>query len=121
MGFSEAISVCFAKYATFDGRAARPEYWYFVLLLFLVSAAASLIDAAVGSSVGVIEGLWHLATIVPSIAVTARRLHDTDRSGWWQLLAFIPIVGWIILIVWMATAGTPGPNRFGPPPGQVYG
>src|SRR5450631_2021767 len=98
MGFSDAISTCFGKYATFTGRAVRPEFWYWVLLNVIVGIILNLIQYVVSPTGGyVLAILYDLATLIPSIAVAARRLHDTDRSGWWQLLAFVPVVGWIIL------------------------
>jgi uncharacterized membrane protein YhaH (DUF805 family) len=114
VGFTEAVSTCFAKYATFSGRAERPEYWYWVLFNVLVGIVLSLIQLIVSHTSGQVLGVvFDLATILPSIAVVARRLHDTDHSGWWQLLAFVPMIGWIILIVWLCRSGTPGGNRFG--------
>ena len=104
MTFGEAIKVCFNKYAAFDGCAARPEFWWWVLFTFI--AAVVLRSVSYGLSVA-----FSLATFVPSIAVTARRLHDTDRSGWLQLLGLIPVIGWILLIIWCAEPGKP--NRYG--------
>jgi len=116
MGFGEAINTCFAKYATFSGRAARPEYWYWVLFTLLAALAFIVIEMRVSAEGGeILSWIFNIATFVPSIAVAARRLHDTDRSGWWQLLAFVPIIGWILLLVWMCQRGTSGGNRFGWP------
>jgi uncharacterized membrane protein YhaH (DUF805 family) len=114
MGFGEAINTCFAKYATFSGRAARPEYWYWVLFTLLAGLVFVVIKLRVWEEGGeVLTFIFDIATIIPSIAVAARRLHDTDRSGWWQLLAFVPIIGWILLLIWMCQRGTPDSNRFG--------
>lgn len=114
MGFGDAISTCFAKYATFTGRASQPEYWYWVVFGVIAAIVFAIIQIAISFRGGQVLGwLFDLATIVPSIAVAARRLHDTDRSGWWQLLAFVPVVGWIILLVWFCQTGTRGSNRFG--------
>jgi len=116
MSFGEAISVCFSKYATFTGRAARPEYWYWVLFTVIASLVFVVIEVAVSIDAGrALDGIFTIATFVPSIAVAARRLHDTDRSGWWQLLCFIPVIGWILLLIWVCQRGTPGSNRFGSP------
>lgn len=104
MTFGESIKVCFSKYADFTGRAVRSEFWWWTLFTFLVSLATGLLSEMV-------SGLFSLATILPSLAVGARRLHDTDRSGWWQLLWFIPVIGWIILLVWFIQEGKE-PNRF---------
>jgi len=104
MTFGESISTCFSKYATFEGRATRSEYWWFFLFSFLASGAAGLMGETV-------SGLFSLAILLPSLAVGVRRLHDTDRSGWFLLLWFLPVIGWIILIVW-AVQDSKEPNRF---------
>lgn len=104
MTFGESISICFKKYATFEGRASRSEYWWFVLFTFLGSATAGIIGQA-------LSGLFSLAVLLPSLAVGARRLHDTDRSGWFLLLWFIPFIGWIVLVIF-AVQDSKEPNRF---------
>lgn len=113
--FKDAITTCFRKYVTFSGRANRPEFWWFFLFGFLGSIATSIVDAAIFRNLGIdpLNGLFSLAILLPSLAVSVRRLHDTDRSGWWVLLHLIPIVGTIILIIWFCQRGTPGRNRFG--------
>lgn len=132
MDFGTAVKTCFSKYADFNGRARRSELWWFVLFTFVVNAVLSFIPPQIGDSGSLWSNLFALAVLIPSLAVGARRLHDTDRSGWWQLLALIPIVGWIILIVWFAQDSHPGGNRFGanpksgelladPPYPQTYG
>jgi uncharacterized membrane protein YhaH (DUF805 family) len=111
MGFQEAVSTCFSKYVDFEGRASRPEYWFWVLFVFVVGLVLRLIGLlAFGGFV--LSGLFHLAVLLPGLAVAARRLHDVDRSGWFLLLAFIPIVGWLVLLYFMVQPGTPGPNRY---------
>ena len=112
MTFGQAIGSCFNKYATFSGRAARAEYWYFVLFNLLLSLAAGIVDA--GS--GVASGVAVLVTFLPGLAVTVRRLHDIDRSGWWTLIFLLPVIGAVMLVVWLASRGTAGPNRFGMDP-----
>ena len=123
------------QYVDFSGRARRREYWMFVLVNLVIVIVLSLIDTLLGTggfratagggsfyaanSLGLLSGLYTLAVLLPSIAVTVRRLHDTDRSGWWILLGFIPIVGGIILLVFYVLEGTRGPNRFGPDPKAV--
>jgi len=114
MGFGEAISAGFSNYVNFSGRAIRSAYWFWTLFVFVVGIVAVIIDAVIGTSI--IYPLFGLATILPGIAVSIRRLHDTDRTGWWLLIIFIPLIGAILLIIWYCTAGTPGPNRFGPDP-----
>jgi uncharacterized membrane protein YhaH (DUF805 family) len=98
MNFQDAIKTCYSKYADFKGTATRSEYWWFVLFIVLGSAAAATISQA-------FSGLFSLAVFLPSIAAATRRLHETDRSGWWQLIGLVPLVGWIVLIVWLAQEG----------------
>lgn len=120
MDFMTAVRTCLSKYADFTGRARRSEYWFFILAIFLASVVASILDAILGtnfdSGSGLIGTILSLAVLVPQLAAGARRLHDTGRSGWWQLLILIPIIGWIILIVWMATDSKPGENQYGANP-----
>ena len=111
------------KYAEFDGRSRRKEYWMFVLfnmIVALVLYVPALIAVAQGSSLSTIffalYFIYVLAALVPGWAVGARRLHDTGKSGWWWLIAFVPFVGVIILIVFWATDGQPGDNQYGPNP-----
>lgn len=115
MGFQEAVRTVLSKYATFTGRAARPEYWWFMLFVFLVNVGTSIIDGMLSDG-HVLNTVAMLALIVPQLAVGARRLHDIDRSGWWLLLALVPVVGWIVLIYFNVQPGQPGANRFGAPP-----
>jgi uncharacterized membrane protein YhaH (DUF805 family) len=106
------------RYAVFRGRAGRPEYWYFTLIYFLVSVLLAVLDAIAGnfdfnSGIGLLSGIFALALVLPVLAVTARRLHDTGRSGWWMLIMLIPLVGAIVLLVFTVQAGTPGENAYG--------
>ncbi len=103
------------KYAVFSGRATRSEYWYFVLINIIVSIILVFTDKILRDS-GLLNGIYSLAVFLPSIAVTARRLHDADRTGWWQLLFVIPIIGFIVLIIFLAMDGTPYENRYGANP-----
>jgi uncharacterized membrane protein YhaH (DUF805 family) len=100
------------NYAGFSGRARRKEYWMFLLFNTLVSIAIAVIDVVLGlpSILGI---LYSLGVLVPSIAVGIRRLHDTGRSGWWTFIGLIPLIGWIVLIVFLAQEGTPGENQYG--------
>ena len=114
------------KYATFEGRARRKEYWYFQLFNVVAVVVLAFIDLAVGSfseeaGIGLLSGLYSLAVFIPSIAVTVRRLHDTNRSGWWFLIYFIPLVGAIVMLVFTVLDSQPGANRFGPNPKGVIG
>ncbi len=106
--------VVLENYANFDGRARRSEYWYFVLANFLISIVLQIIDAVIG--LPIFGGLYGLAVLIPSIAVAVRRLHDINKSGWWILIALIPLVGAIWLIVLLATNGDQGPNQYGEDP-----
>ena len=108
------------KYAEFSGRSRRKEYWMFFLFNVIILIVLSVLDSMLGTvnapyGIGMLTGLYVLATLVPNIAVTIRRLHDTDRSGWWILLGLIPVVG-IVLLVFMFLEGTRGDNGFGPDP-----
>ena len=107
MTFIESVQTCFRKYATFEGTASRSEYWWFVLFNCIASIAIAMISTKLSYA-------YSLATLVPSIAVAARRLHDTDRSGWWQLISFVPFVGVIVMIVFLCQDSRP--NRYGATP-----
>jgi uncharacterized membrane protein YhaH (DUF805 family) len=114
MGFGQAISAGFIKYVNFRDRACRSEYWYWTLFTIIAGIVAAIIDAKLNTQL--VSGLFDLVTLIPSLAIAVRRLHDLDRSGWWLLLSFVPLIGFIVLLVWYATKGTDGPNRFGPDP-----
>jgi uncharacterized membrane protein YhaH (DUF805 family) len=120
MSWFEWYPTVLRRYAVFDGRAGRPEFWWFQLANLIVVIVVSIISSAVGAS-RVLVDLYQLAVLLPSLGVSIRRLHDTNRSGWWILIGLIPIVGWILFIVWAASAGTPGPNRFGDGPRDQSG
>ena len=107
--FLASVRTCLMKYSIVDGRADRGEYWWFVLFVGLITSIAALISEVAGSVV-------FLLLLVPLVTAGARRLHDTGKSGWLQLLWFIPCVGWIVLVVFWAQAGTPTDNSYGPPP-----
>jgi len=120
MNFTDAVATCFKKYADFNGRASRPEFWWFVLFTIIVS----IVGGAVFRNW--VMSLINLALFVPSIAVGARRLHDIGKSGWLQLLWIIPVIGWAILIYWAAQPGQAGANQYGdaakdtpPPPPEM--
>jgi uncharacterized membrane protein YhaH (DUF805 family) len=109
------------KYAVFDGRARRKEYWFFYLFYFIFMVVLATIDGVTGSlnvyaGLGLLSGLFVLAMIVPGIAVGIRRLHDTDRSGWWLLISFVPLIGGVWLFVLMVLDGTSGQNQYGADP-----
>ncbi|MDY6783937.1 MAG: DUF805 domain-containing protein [Cyanobacteriota bacterium] len=104
------------KYAVFSGRAGRREYWYFFLCNLLISFGLAVIDGILNSlvqGIGVLGVIYSLAVFVPSLAVAVRRLHDTGRSGWFLLLGLIPLIGAIIVIVFLASKGDPDTNKYG--------
>lgn len=119
MGFGQAIASAFSNYVNFSGRACRSEYWFWILFVSLAEIVTAIIDYVIGFSVT--TSLFGLATFLPSLALAVRRLHDLDRSGWWFLLCCIPLIGWIILIIWYCVKGTEGPNRFGADPLATLG
>ena len=102
------------KYAIFSGRARRKEYWMFVLVHIIIS----IVIFIVGSFA---VGLYGLAIIIPAFAVAIRRLHDTGRSGWWLLVNCVPIIGGIILLIWMVKDSDEGENQYGPNPKEALG
>lgn len=119
MIFSESISTCFSKYATFKGRASRSEYWWFFLFVVIISWALDvglnlqvLNNRDSSDSASLISGFVNLILLVPCLSVGSRRLHDIGRSGWWQLLLLTGI-GWILLIYWYAKEGEQSNNKFG--------
>jgi uncharacterized membrane protein YhaH (DUF805 family) len=114
VSFVEAIKLGFANYVKFGGRSSRSEFWFWTLFGFVASIVASIFDAVIG--LGLFGLLVGLALIIPGLSISFRRLHDTDRTAWWLLLGFIPLVGAIVLIVWFCTRGTSGPNRYGEDP-----
>jgi uncharacterized membrane protein YhaH (DUF805 family) len=120
------------KYAQFDGRARRKEYWMFTLVNLLVSFAIALVGAMIGGMIArgsdnpsivmmfvAPAWLYCLVMIIPSLSVAVRRLHDTGRSGWWILIGLVPFVGGIILLVFYCLDSQPGPNEYGPNPKEI--
>ncbi|MXU66357.1 DUF805 domain-containing protein [Oceanomicrobium pacificus] len=129
MNMQESVRHVLSNYATFSGRAPRPEFWWWVLFVFVLLLVTQAIDAfLIVPLLGIepaLEGenpsrplsmLVSLALIIPNLAVGVRRLHDTDKSGWWILIGLIPIIGFLVLLYFYAQKGTEGENRFGPPP-----
>lgn len=109
------------KYAVFHGRARRKEYWYFFLGNVIISAMLAVFDSLTGTfnavtGVGLFGGLYSLAMFVPGLSVSVRRLHDTSRSGWWLLLALIPLLGTIAFLILTVLDSTAGENQYGPNP-----
>ena len=119
MNFQNSIKTCFNKFAVFSGRASRSEFWFFTLFCILGGIISSIIDVMIlgysmESAFSPINSIFSLVIFIPGIAVTCRRLHDVNKSGWWQLL-WITVIGGILLIIWHATEGEKQKNRFGPP------
>ena len=109
------------KYTVFNGRSRRKEYWFFVLFNLIISIILGMIDGALAGGVaptgmGMLSMIYMLAVLLPGIGVTIRRLHDTNRSGWWILIGLIPLIGVIVLLIFMALDSTPGENHYGPNP-----
>ena len=113
MNFVQAISSGFSKYVQFGGRASRSEYWYWTLFAIIVSILANVVDGILG--LGFVSGIVGLVLLLPGLAVSARRLHDIDRTFWWVVLTFT-VIGVLLLVYWACVRGTVGPNRFGPDP-----
>ena len=119
MGFGEAVRSVLGKYATFQGRAPRAEYWWFQLALILAYAVAAAIDFGIFVPIigaPILMFIVMLGLLLPSLAVLIRRLHDADYAGWWFFIAFVPYIGSFILLIFMFFKSTPGENRFGPHP-----
>ena len=106
-------SVILKNYCNFEGRASRPEFWWFFLFNFVVSLVLGLFGTKVGT---ILQGIWSLAILLPQLGLGVRRLHDINKSGWLLLLGLIPVVGWIILIIWWAKEGDSTENQYGPVP-----
>ena len=117
MDFQTAVKTCLNKYADFNGRARRSEFWFFYLFYVIVYVVAMIIGGVLGDTIGgILTLLIIVALIIPTLAAGARRLHDTDRSGWWLLISLIPLVGAIVLLVFFVQPGTAGDNQYGADP-----
>jgi uncharacterized membrane protein YhaH (DUF805 family) len=110
--------IVLTKYATFSGRARRKEHWYFALFSTIIVGILGAADVATGG-MGLFSGIYSLAILIPSLAVGVRRLHDTNRSGWWLLIVLVPLIGVIVLLIFMLQGGTQGENRYGGDPKQA--
>ena len=115
VSFPEAISQSFKNYVSFSGRATRAEFWWWALFTVIGITVCSFVEGILGIQ-SALSGIFRLVTLLPSLAVGARRLHDIDKSGWWQLLWFAIFIGWVILIVWAIRQGNNGSNQHGPDP-----
>ncbi|GGK10991.1 DUF805 domain-containing protein [Deinococcus malanensis] len=125
---NEYMNVLKHHYADFKGRARRREYWMFVLVNFIITVVLTTVDSLAGlrlgegpQTVGILSAVYALAVLIPGLALSVRRLHDTGRSGWWVLLALVPIVGAIVLLVFYVFESQPGSNKWGPNPKEHGG
>jgi uncharacterized membrane protein YhaH (DUF805 family) len=119
MTFGSAISNVLSNYANFSGRASKSEFWWWFLFFTLLMIAVGMVSAVLSDSLGgLLSGLVWLGLFLPNLAVHVRRLHDTGHSGWWLLIFFIPLIGFIVLLVWFLSASTPLANSYGEPPKQ---
>jgi uncharacterized membrane protein YhaH (DUF805 family) len=116
MSFQEAVRRCLTNYGTFSGRARRSEFWFFWLFHLLSQFVAGILDASLFGGAQPFAAIVGLGLLLPGLAVAVRRLHDTGRSGWWILIGLVPLIGWIVLVIWYASQGEAGPNRFGADP-----
>jgi uncharacterized membrane protein YhaH (DUF805 family) len=114
MTFQEAVKDAFSKYTQFSGRSSRSAYWYWYLFLILGEIVAGITDAILGTG-SIVLIIFALGVIIPGLAVSVRRLHDIGRSGWWLLISLLPIIGFIVLIVFYVTKSD-GPNEYGQGP-----
>lgn len=118
MNFTEAVTTCLAeKYCDFTGRAPRSEYWWFALFQLLAWVGVAIAGGMIGpvAMLGLLALLW-LGLLLPNLGLNVRRLHDTNHSGWWLFILFVPVVGGLVFFIFSVIPGTPGPNRFGPDP-----
>ena len=120
MNFGQAIQSYFKNYVTFKGRARRSEFWFAALFTTLASMAITILapghpDAHGNWQNSTLSNLWSLATFIPTLAITWRRLHDVNKSGGWFFFALLPVVGWILLLIQLVKDSQPGANRFGEP------
>ena len=130
MGFIDAVKFGFIRYFTFTTRSSRSEFWWWMLFTFLVDVILVVVNSILfGRSIqqssaeniflydsGYLGAIFQLVVLIPTIAISCRRLHDIDKSGWWQLLVFIPLIGWGFLLYWFVKRGDDGENRFGADP-----
>lgn len=124
MDVQEAATTCLSKYVSLEGRADRPEFWWWVLfvtacwtIIWSIGGAVLGADSGAGAVGG---GLLIMAAFLPSVAVAVRRLHDQDKTGWWMLLAFVPLIGWAVLLYFMVQPGSNGPNAYGNVPVVLF-
>ncbi len=113
MSFTEAISSVFRQYANFSGRARRSEFWFFYLFNTVVGLILNIL-AFVVPVLAILGGIYSLAVLVPGLAVSWRRMHDIGRSGAWNLICLVPLIGWILILIWYCTDSEYADNKYGP-------
>ena len=118
--FKEAVvSALQQNYCNFSGRASRSEFWWFALFNFILSAVISIVFCWSQNTMNIVTGIVNLALLLPSLGLAVRRLHDIGKSGWWIFISIIPIIGWILLIVWYCKDSQMETNEYGPVPNMV--
>ena len=118
--FKEAVVSALQKnYCNFSGRASRSEFWWFALFNFILSAVISIVFCWSQNTMNIVTGIVNLALLLPSLGLAVRRLHDIGKSGWWIFISLIPIIGWILLIVWYCKDSQMETNEYGPVPNMV--
>lgn len=119
VSFGDAVKRALTvNYCNFDGRSSRSEYWWYALAIFILSFVINLIFGQSNAGM-IVSGIVSLALLLPGLGLTVRRLHDIGKSGWWIFINLIPLVGWIIFIVWMAKESDMVPNQYGPVPNMA--
>lgn len=119
VSFGDAVKRALTvNYCNFDGRSSRSEYWWYALAIFILSFVINLIFGQSNAGM-IVSGIVSLALLLPGLGLAVRRLHDIGKSGWWIFINLIPLVGWIIFIVWMAKESEMTPNQYGPVPNMT--
>ena len=120
VSFTEAVTRALKQnYCNFEGRASRSEFWWFYLFSLLLGWAIGLIFMFSDTLELIVSGVVSLALLLPSLGLGVRRLHDTNHSGWWLLLWFVPVIGWIVLLIWLIQDSEHHPNQYGPEPNVI--
>lgn len=121
VSFTEAIKMALQQnYCNFSGRSSRSEYWWYSLFTFILGFIIAIFAGILGENAGnALTGIVYLALLLPGLGLTVRRLHDINKSGWWILINLIPLVGWIIMLIWLCKDSDPTDNQYGPVPNVV--
>lgn len=117
VSFTEAVTRALTQnYCNFEGRSSRSEFWWFYLFTLLVGWGISLVFMFSDTLEIIMNGVATLALLLPNLGLSVRRLHDTNHSGWWMFLWFVPVIGWIVLLIWFIQDSEHHPNQYGPEP-----